>query len=115
MLKTSNPPRCVYCGKNIRKYTSPRSWCHNTKVYRSLADVQRDSNQKVVSLSYGEVMEGTSYWKKTIALGAKVGERIVTDYSTWDGESYVDEFFCNGTCCRRYAYKMARTFAPRRR
>jgi hypothetical protein len=112
MFRSSTQPLCMYCGKKIAKWTDSTTWISN-KVYRSLADVQRDNNQKVVHVRYDTVMDGTTRWDKLRALGAQVGERVVTDYSTWDGESYIDEFFCNGTCTRKYAYTMATHYQRR--
>jgi hypothetical protein len=113
-FKSPTQPLCLNCKGKIRKYTDPRTWVRD-KVYRSLADVQRDNNAQVVHIRYDTVREGTSVWLNAIEAGAKIGEQIVSDYSTWDGESYEDEFFCGGPCRNRFAYSIARKYFTRRK
>lgn len=105
------PPLCRYCGGQIAKYTT-RTWVREkeppsrggsayliiTEKLRSKADCQKHSNLPVVSVSY-------SY--DTDANFERTGPRHVTDFTTWDGESYVDEFFCKGPCAHGYARMMA--------
>lgn len=85
-------PFCRYCGKAIRKRTNSVT-CWGGKhpsgtILRSKEDCQRLSNEKVVSVSYHE--------------------GVVWSFSTWDGESYVDRFFCNDDHAKRFGYAAAK-------
>ncbi len=96
-------PLCRYCGKPIAKRTDLH-WVRDadsmtqggvTKYVLgplySKTDCQRHVNQQVVSVSYMP----------------RKGERRVVSFTTWDGESYVDRYFHNGTCARDFAYLIA--------
>ncbi len=97
-------PLCHCCGKPIPKRTDLH-WVRDADSLTeggtlkyvlgplySKADCQRNANQEVVSVSYM----------------SRKDERRVASFTTWDGESYVDEFFCKGTCATQFAYVMAR-------
>lgn len=96
-------PLCVCCGKPIPKRTD-LVWVrdpdsiqggvqpHVAGPLYSKADCQRLSNHQVASVSYMP----------------RHGERRVSHFTVWNGESYVDEFFCKGSCANRFAYVMAR-------
>lgn len=86
--RSPHRPHCRQCNKPIRKWTDT--------VYpakgdcRSKADCQKLTNQSVVSVSYwvdGSVMR----------------------FSTWDGESYDDPYFCSGKCAEIFGYRAAKT------
>lgn len=104
-------PLCRYCGKAIKKRTE-MLWCypeplrthstdnrgvttplavprHRVGVFRTQAELQAVCNERVVSIRRAE--DGT-IWQA----------------STWDGESYVDEYFCNADHARQFAYLFAR-------
>lgn len=90
------PPLCRTCGKPIPKKTVRhwfgRSAYRNEGFYvdhpekpHSKAEVQRLTNDQVVSIrkySTGEIYAA----------------------GTWDGESYVSEYFCTDGCARSYGY-----------
>jgi len=101
-------PLCRCCGKSIPKRTityhvmEPDSvqsisespfWKTVRPPHRltSKAECQRYTNHPIVSVRYSDYKG-----------------RHVTSFSAWDGESYEDPFFCNGTCARDFAYLMAR-------
>lgn len=103
MFKSNKPPLCRYCGKPIKKWTisvyfdRPENKTGNYSIYRiespkSLKETQRLFNEKVVSVRYHGEGNDRSVWTATL----------------WDGESYEDEFFCNGEDAKRFAYVMAR-------
>jgi hypothetical protein len=58
---------------------------------RKQADCQRFVNGEIVSVRRHFNDEG-----------------IINQFSYWDGESYMDEYFHNGACAKRFAYKAAR-------
>jgi hypothetical protein len=102
--KSKIQPYCRMCGKAIKKRTGivnlqhPESvtllhmggefWRHVAGNATTKAECQRYTNHKVVSIS-------------------RRPDGSIRSFSEWDGESYVDPFFCNGSCCKDYAYMMA--------
>lgn len=109
-------PLCRYCGKKIRKRTTA-AWFGNAhfglqhddaarckQKPRSIDEVRRLVNQAVVAVSWHTPTE--------LVHGEHVptGEpRYIERASLWDGQSYVDNFFCNGDHAKRFAYLMARS------
>ena len=109
VFQSDTQPLCRYCGKPIKKHTSTvyfvkersalmRDSVHTRHIVGSpttKAEAQRMVNEQIVS-----VRRGTMY---------QLDPAIVGQVSLWDGVSYEDEFFCNGTHAQRFAYVMART------
>lgn len=99
-FKSHKQPLCRACGKPIKKatenvwlYTKEPNYHHHGKVVVSdplpanKTEAQKLVNQKIVSVRRG------------------LDNKVIDFVSTWDGESYVDEFFCNRTVCAvGYAY-----------
>jgi hypothetical protein len=108
---TKYPPLCRYCGKPIGKrtlalmcYATPPNTTyidrysgqerpiavprHVVGVFKTKADLQRVVNEAVVSIRKND--DGT-----------------IREASTWDGQSYVSEYFCNGKHATLFAYLMA--------
>lgn len=98
-------PLCRYCGKAIRKRTRT-NWIEserkphmtNTSFSRhvicdeppaDIAACRKLTNELVVSVQRYQ------------------GGRI-RSFGSWDGVSYVDQFFCNGRHARLFAYAFAR-------
>lgn len=115
MSPIKQPPLCRYCGGTIRKRTEmlfcfpeappteskpdkytgailklavPR---HRVGVFHTKAELQRVTNDQIVSIT-------RHHADKTIISAA----------STWNGSSYIDEYFCSGDHAKRFAYVMAR-------
>lgn len=104
--KSKEPLYCRYCGKGIKKYTTvvevrevpggelnvDTSWHRylylgkGNKLFNK-ADCQKHTNLKVISVNY---------WNGN-----------VHSFHVWDGESYVDPYFCTGTCARLIGYQAA--------
>lgn len=99
-------PLCRYCGKPIRKstrhnYVVRARQPHMTdnafaryvvcdELPQTKAECQKLVNEQVVSVKrHYQVDKG------------------IASFGTWDGESYVDKFFCNGDHARKFAYKCA--------
>jgi hypothetical protein len=105
--RSATRPHCMQCGKAIAKFTdtvwvrsypearAPGLSRHILGPVYSKAECQARVNEEVVSVSYWVHAEGEE-------------RRHITHFSIWDGESWKDPFFCNGTCCQQYAYRMAR-------
>jgi len=84
--------RMVKTGERIQKIHVPRHVVGQPKTKsecQSLAD--RSFNHPVSVISISRSGEG------------------IRRFNIWDGETYVDEFFCNGEHARRFGYETART------
>jgi hypothetical protein len=111
---TKLPPLCRYCGKPVPKYTTAKwlelnpesmKYMVGSKVLveqlpKTKAEAQKLFNEEVVS-----VQRKKEYDWGGPGHGKDLGIGRVT---LWDGEAYMDEFFCNGDHARRFAYVMAR-------
>ena len=99
-------PRCRYCGKTIAKRVE-HVWLR-TKAYvekypdvstrdciivdelpSTIADCRKLTNQTVLSVSRDR------------------HGRNIDSFNVWDGQSYVNEFFCNSTHARAMGYLAA--------
>lgn len=98
-------PLCRCCGKPIPRFTrtiyvvGPNSVQTKDVVVGPLyskEDCQRHTNHRVVSVRYDDARHDDPDQR-----------RKVWRFTTWDGVSYEDEFFCKGTCATRFAYVMA--------
>jgi hypothetical protein len=104
-VKLKRQPLCRYCGKAIAKWTDqhrvggvlvPKAAFDNPTT---IEDCRKMTNETVVSVKYH--YETDINYEKT-------GRRTVYTYNTWDGESYVDEYFCNGDHAKSMGYAAAR-------
>ncbi len=99
----ANPsrPLCRCCAKPIKKRTrlhtfghaNPQrhSWCtEHTEKPTTRQEVQRLTNQQVVSI--------------------RRHNGFVYSASTWDGETYMDPFFCTDSCGRAFGRMAAEHF-----
>ena len=108
-IKSKTQPLCRYCGKPIAKRTESVNF--NERPSRpdlrgikplSRAEAQRLVNGKIVSVRW------------TVPKRLERGEfeptgepRFISQVGLWDGESYVDEFFCNGDHAKSFGYSAA--------
>lgn len=106
--RSATQPLCRYCGRKIAKSTTT-IFCERTSTWqpkddtpRTKADCERISNQPVVSVKYHHPVIGYDDSGEPIH-----GPRFVNYFSTWDGESYQDGYFCNGEHARNFAYAIA--------
>ena len=109
-------PFCRYCGAKIRKRTTTIYFVAELKDYHvrenaaehgfvrhvvghptTKAEAQKLVNQEIVS-----VRHTSDPWAHN------PGDVYIAQASAWDGESYVDEFFCNGAHAKDFAYAAAR-------
>ncbi|TJW14401.1 MAG: hypothetical protein E5W82_10520 [Mesorhizobium sp.] len=108
----ADAPLCRYCGKTIAKRTraiffgelATRQGFDTIFTYRperprSKDEAQRLLNQQIVSVRWAR---GEDYAAK------QAGFDHITQATAWDGESYTDKFFCNGTHAKDFAYAAAR-------
>lgn len=89
-------PLCRTCGKGIAKRTTHHTfgysgaqaertpyWVEHPEVVHSKEEAQRYINEPIVSV--------------------RGGYRCIS-VSSWDGESWKDEFFCTGSCAQTFGY-----------
>jgi hypothetical protein len=101
-FKSPTQPLCRWCGKPIPKWTrnlyfgqSPRSDAFSRSFAEKPAnreDAQRLVNEKIVSVRYWDTPDEP---------------RHVHMASSWDGESYTDQFFHSADCARAMGYAAA--------
>jgi hypothetical protein len=116
-FRSQTQPFCRCCGKPIAKSTTTH---HVGKTFKfengqrelSWDDVQKLTNEQVVSVKYHYESEryetkGDDIYDRNIKRITS-GRRTVYLYTTWDGESYVDQFFCTGECAKALGYGAAR-------
>lgn len=104
-------PHCRYCGKPIAKRTTNVRFVDELKSHmkgdqftsyvvgmpQTKAEAQRLVNQQIVS-----VKRSGNPW------GRDPQAEYITEAGVWDGESYVDPYFCNGAHAKDFAYMVAR-------
>ena len=83
-------PHCLQCGRPIPKRTKTVMFSHqDSNAPKSKAECQQQTNGKIVSVRY---------W----------GTGRVSQFSVWDGESYIDPHFCQGSCAALFGRRAAR-------
>jgi len=98
-FRSEQQPHCRYCGVGIKKETHTHYFgqsrtqsddysSDHIEEPKSKAEAQRLLNGTIVSV---RLNSDKSIWKVT----------------TWDGESWVDEHFCNGDHARQFGYAIA--------
>lgn len=120
MIKSATQPLCRYCGAAIKKHTvtvyikaeqgeHDRSYeGFNRYAYTTEKITSKDQCKKLTNYTVASVRwhrdKGTHYDNYT-----RHPENDHIDlFTEWDGESYVDQFFCNGDHAKQFAYVMAR-------
>lgn len=104
-------PLCRYCGGPIRKWTKT-VWLRVPKpgdvapgyieveaLPQTKAEVQKLTNAKVMSVCRATRFDSAT--DKAVDIG-------INRFTTWDGETYVDDFFCSGIHARWFAEVFAR-------
>lgn len=108
VYKSATQPLCRYCGKPIAKYTTSAYFgvgpVSSTirEFPRDKAEAQRFVNGRIIAVKYWR--GGDNFVRAT----GFPDHDFVSAASLWDGESYVDEFFCTQNDARRFAYLFAR-------
>ena len=114
--KGPHAPLCRYCGGRIAKHgsrveikerldpqyhRSQRGWRYveSAEPVTDKEGCRKFTNQQVLSVAYVEDYVDGEIDKST---------RRVSFFTEWDGETYVDEFFCNGDHAKRFGYFSAR-------
>lgn len=126
--KAKLPPLCRYCGKPIRKRTewievfktAPRT--HTPEmVYGSPGTPDQFKQvptgkmtpihvpKHVVANPLPQTMEQAQKLVNLKVLTVRRSDEGIDKLSVWDGETYVDQFFCTGEHAQKYAYAMVRS------
>lgn len=104
-MKSAAQPLCRFCGRKIAKRTTTVWVPHDQReTILTIADAQRLSNLQVVSISRTDSDAFKRMRREVGRRGEPLPKSPIRKFSTWDGESYVDKFFCNGDHARRFAY-----------
>lgn len=109
MFKAKTQPHCRYCGKPIRKHVrtvyvhkaSPSSTYNSatTEFSRTLVlDTLPATMQDCARLTNWHVVSVRKSYQ-----GGGIGR-----FGEWDGESWIDEFFCSGSCAQGMGYAACR-------
>lgn len=120
-FKSSTQPLCRYCGKGIRKHTDSVYFGSDTGAGGIRPTKPKTVAEAQAQINHGRIVAHRYHWTAAeIAEGrrrhglyqeATPESNYIRLAHVWDGESYVDEFFCNGDHAQRFAYVMARTGA----
>lgn len=107
MTKSKTQPLCLWCGKRIAKNTSWERFGTTMGKFpdikpKTREEAQRYVNHAIVSLSW------SYHWDRDAYPPKRLSRNYIEKVGTWDGESYVDLFFCNGNHARNFAYAAAR-------
>jgi hypothetical protein len=95
-------PLCRYCAKPISKQTETYFFgCGQGEIDRNVHHGRGFTAQPATKA------EAQTFVNGRIVSVRRWGDRI-SQVSTWDGESYVSPYFCNGDHARRFAYAVAR-------
>lgn len=118
MHKQATQPLCRYCGGKIRKWTKAvflhipdehtvhQGYIDVDKFPQTKDECQKYTNAQIISVKRCKKYDYQT--ETTTDLG-------IDQFSTWDGESYEDAFFCSGAHAKDFAYMIARqtTYASR--
>jgi hypothetical protein len=102
-VKLKKQPHCRWCGKAIAKHTEShfiKNW--GVSAFTTNQLVTREDCTMLTNL----LVLSVKYHYETID-GERTGRRTVMSYNTWDGESYVDEYFCSGEHAKSMGYAAA--------
>jgi hypothetical protein len=97
-------PLCRFCGKPIAKHTERFRFGPH---HRMIGD---DARRDVKPVSKAEAQRHIN--GQIVSVEWSMQRDYIQSVTAWDGESYVDPFFCNGDHARRFAYAVARMEKP---
>lgn len=103
--KSPTQPLCRACGKPIPKHTNKVSFGETySKRFQNTRPVSIEEARKLVNTQI-VARRWTTPTRLEQGEYVPTGEpRFISEISTWDRESYIDEFFCKGACAQSYAY-----------
>jgi NAD(P)H-flavin reductase len=108
MFKSGTQPLCRYCGKLIGKHTESHYFGGRmvgsiSHYPRNWAEAQKLVNAKIVAARYSRY--DPDGYASTVGTPK---HDYVSYVTTWDGESYRDQYFCGQPCAVRFAYLYAK-------
>jgi hypothetical protein len=98
-FKSDKRPHCRFCGKPIAK--------HTTTVYFGRSGPDSPWSRYVPDHKPETKAEAQRLLNETVVSVKRYGGAEIDCVGIWDGESWRDEFFCNGDHARRFAYACA--------
>lgn len=99
------PPRCVYCSAPIRKRTRT-NWIE-TKRKPHMTD-STFMRHIVCDEQPADIAACRKLTNELVVSVQRYQGGRIRSFGSWDGVSYVDQFFCNGSHARKFAYALAR-------
>jgi hypothetical protein len=113
-FKSAKQPLCRYCGKKIPKYTQTY-YCYDEEPRREVVNHRTGGVMKVFVpnhivgrfFSKADVQVATNLIITSVKYSTHEKPKPVYSFSAWDGETYVDQYFCNGEHARNFGYACA--------
>lgn len=102
-FKSTAQPLCRYCGGPIRKHTT-MTMLHIPHKDRTVSLDYTDVDK--LPTTKAEAQKHTN--GQIMSVRRTLDDKAIDQFSSWDGETYVDEFFCKGEHAKRFAYVMAK-------
>lgn len=115
--RSPTQPLCAFCGGPIPKHTE---WKNLNPGYLGGKPLDEQveawaalpATKAEAQARFNEVVTAVRYTERKVSLYSDEPHpnfpRRITEVHLWDGESYVDPFFCKGPCRNDFAYEMAR-------
>lgn len=113
--------KCIVRGKGLPKvlhyimFREPQPACDLPKVFGGMkihekAEGDRDVYMDITTIYTSKrprSKEEAQLLTNQPVIRAPVKNGVVTQITTWDGESYQDKYFCSDKCCRMQGYASA--------
>lgn len=93
---------CRQCGSPLRPHTVRHDFAFRPVEGqpRTLTECQPLSNHQVIAVRGYSINQPHDWWP------------YISSFESWDGESYVDEHFCNDRCAAEYGRRAVNAFPP---
>lgn len=101
-FKSSRPVHCIVCTRPVRKRTVS-CWVKTNPGYAG------HSSDHIKTIIVDKLPTSKAECQRMVNSGEVVSVRRdveggIDHFTTWDGESYEDQFFCTGSCAKRFGY-----------
>lgn len=131
-FKSQTQPLCRYCGGHIAKHTTnvmvhekqPKTTYEDDEVVQQDGKWVKTGKRITRNYAMGKFIVGAPETKeqaqtfvneKVMSVrydyetkdGERTGKKRISQLSVWDGETYVDQFFCTGDHAKLFGYSAA--------